>query len=136
MKYLLDTNVLSEPLKPQPSASVMQLIAVHEAEICTAAVVWHELWFGCARLLPSTRQNDIRIYLRALEDAGLVILPYTASAAVWHGQERARLQRAGLTPGFADGQIAAIAQEHELIIVTRNSADFRVFEGVRLENWF
>ena len=46
-RYLLDTNILSEPLKPQPDSSVMKQIERHHHEVATAAVVWHELVTVC-----------------------------------------------------------------------------------------
>ena len=65
----------------------------------------------------------------------LVILPYQADAARWHAGERGRLQREGLTPAFADGQIAAVAHVNGLVLVTANLSDFAHFEGVQLANW-
>lgn len=67
--------------------------------------------------------------------ATLPILPYDAAAAAWHGRERARLQRKGISPSFADGQIAAIAKVHGLTVVTRNTADFRRFEALDVVAW-
>ena len=66
----------------------------------------------------------------------LVILPYDARAAERHASERARLTAAGRTPPFFDGQIAAIAFVHDLILVTRNMDDFAAFEKLRIENWW
>ena len=64
------------------------------------------------------------------------IIAYDAGAAAWHGAERARLQGQGVAPSFADGQVAAVAFVKGLVLVTRNMKDFRLFNGVRLENWF
>jgi tRNA(fMet)-specific endonuclease VapC len=50
MKYLLDTNVLSEAVKTAPDMSVMEMFQKYQHEIVTAAPVWHELQFGCQRL--------------------------------------------------------------------------------------
>lgn len=136
MRYLLDTNILSEPLKPRPVFPVLERLQRYETELVTASVVWHELWFGCARLLPSERQATIQAYLEMLRRVGLPILGYDAAAARWHGEERARLQKQGKSPSFADGQIAAIAKTQGLVLVTRNSSDFQCFEGLVLENWF
>lgn len=67
--------------------------------------------------------------------ATLPILPYDARAAALHAQERARLGALGRTPPFADGQIAAIAQTNQLILVTFNTAEFADFAGLALEDW-
>ena len=63
-------------------------------------------------------------------------LPYDGKAALWHGEQRARLDARGLRPLFADGQIAAIAATQALVVVTRNTADFEAFEGLEVLNWF
>ncbi len=42
----------------------------------------------------------------------------------------------GQTPLFVDGQIAAIAKQNDLVLVTRNLRDFKMFRGLKLENWF
>lgn len=64
-----------------------------------------------------------------------MILPYDEAAADWHADERARLAAIGLTPPFADGQIAAVAAVNGLVLVTANVADFRHFQGVTVEDW-
>lgn len=136
LKYLLDTNVLSEPLTPAPDPNLMEKLRQRGGEIATAAPVWHELVFGCRRLPHSKKRAVIERYLREVIEGTVPILPYDAASAAWHGEERARLAKTGDTPPFVDGQIASIAQVNGLILVTRNTADFKRFEGVRVENWF
>ncbi len=50
LRFLLDTNVVSEPLRPQPSTRVMRRLLDHEGEMAIPSLVWHELRFGCARV--------------------------------------------------------------------------------------
>lgn len=135
MKYLLDTNVVSEPLRPKPSPRVVRMLRRHEDEIAISSVVWHELRFGVERLPPSRRRAAIERYLEDVVLAALPILDYDRAAAEWHAAERARLVDRGETPPFADGQIAAIAHVNELTLVTFNDADFRRFHGVRVVTW-
>ncbi len=135
MRYLLDTNALSEPAKPRPDKGLMARLEKHRAEICRAAPVWHELLFGYRRLPPSKRRDQLGIYLIDHLAPSLSILPYDATAAAWHAAERARLGNLGRTPPFVDGQIAAVAGSCELILVTANLADYREFEGLELEDW-
>jgi len=63
------------------------------------------------------------------------ILPYDEAGAEWHGEERARLDSIGRPAPFVDGQIAAIAHVHGLVLVTGNHQDFDCFKGLTLENW-
>lgn len=135
LKYLLDTNIVSEPLRPKPRDGVLRKLRRHEEEIAISSIVWHELRFGVDRLPSSPRRNAIERYLEDVVLATMPILDYDRAAAEWHAQERARLAARGETPPFADGQIAAIARVHELILVTFNDADFKRFQGIRIQSW-
>jgi tRNA(fMet)-specific endonuclease VapC len=132
----VDANVLSEPLKPIPNPSVLQQIEKNRADLVTASPVWHELLYGCDRLPKSKRRAIIEHYLWHALAPSLPILPYDTRAAERHASERARLAGVGKTPPFRDGQIAAIAFVHDLILVTRNVDDFAGFEQLRIENWW
>lgn len=135
LRYLLDTNILSEPMRPLPDPELMSRLAAADNTIATAAPVWHELQFGRLRLAPGRRRRAIDAILDALSMA-LPILQYDAQAAVWHARERARLGQLGKTPPFVDGQIAAIAAANDLVLVTRNVRDFSAFTAVAVESWF
>lgn len=135
LKYLLDTNIVSEPLRPKPVPGVLQKLRRHEEEIAISSVVWHELRFGVERLPASRRRDAIERYLGEVVLATMPILDYDRAAAEWHANERARLEARGDMPPFADGQIAAIARVHELILVTLNDADFKRFRGIRVQSW-
>jgi tRNA(fMet)-specific endonuclease VapC len=89
-RYLLDTNILSEPLKPQPNDAVMEQIQRHTGEIAIAATTWHEIRYGCELLPPSRRRDKIATYLQYVQ-ATFPILPYDSDAAAWHASERVRL---------------------------------------------
>ena len=135
MKYLLDTNIVSEPLRPAPSPKVMARLKRHSGELAIASLVWHELWFGCMRLPASAKRVAIEKYLNEVVAVSMVILPYDQAAAEWHAAERARLTAIGKTPPFVDGQIMAIAQTNGLILVTLNPKDYEAFAGVKVEDW-
>ena len=135
MRYLLDTNVLSEAVKTNPDKSVMRKFESNQDEMVTAAPVWHELQFGCQRLPRSHKKEVIAAFLNDIVRRTMVILPYDDRAAEWHARERARLSSKGITPSFVDGQIAAIAKVNGLILVTRNIDDFKPFSEFKLENW-
>lgn len=135
LTFLLDTNIISEPLRPVPDQQILQRLQQHRTEIAIAAVVWHELWFGCYRLPASAKRTAIERYLNQIIAVTMPILPYDQQAAEWHAAERARLTRVGKTPPFADGQIIAIAKSNNLILVTANLADYTAFQGVQVEDW-
>ena len=135
MQFLLDTSVVSEPLRPQPALSVLRALREHDGDAAIPAPVWHELRFGAARLPPSRRREAIERYLEAVVLANFPVLDYDREAADWHARERARLSAAGRTPPFVDGQIAAIAYVNDLVLVTANVTDFENFRGLRVQNW-
>ncbi|WDN87982.1 tRNA(fMet)-specific endonuclease VapC [Desulfosarcina sp. BuS5] len=135
MKYLIDTNVLSEAVKTVPDKSVMNMLERRQHEIVTAAPVWHELQFGYQRLPQSRKREIIASFLNDIVKRTMLILPYDDRAAEWHAGERARLSSKGLTPPFVDGQIAAISMVNGLILVTRNIDDFKQFLRLKIENW-
>ncbi|MCH9696780.1 MAG: type II toxin-antitoxin system VapC family toxin [Gammaproteobacteria bacterium] len=136
IRYLLDSNILSEPARLKPDMHVMQQFANHDGDCATAAIVWHELMYGCELLQSSKRKTQLQSYLEMLLTNGLIILPFDQAAASWYAKERARLQRKGNTCAYADGEIAAIAVSQDLTLVTRNTKDFSNFRNLNLENWF
>ena len=135
LKYLLDTNVVSEPLRPNPAPTILRRLRRHEGETAIASIVWNELQFGCTRLPKSRRRAAIERYLEEVVLASFPILDYGRAAAQWHAHEWARLESAGKTPPFIDGQIAAIASVNDLMLVTANKADFRGFKGLLVQSW-
>lgn len=135
LRYLLDTNILSEPTKAKSDPHVCQKIIAAQTSIATASIVVDELVFGINLLSPSKKHAMLESWLDSVVSE-LAILPFGSEAAQWHGRERARLRRAGLTPSYSDGLIAAIAIVNDLVLVTRNTNDFRHFNELKVENWF
>lgn len=137
MKYLLDTNILSELVKRQPDAGVDAKYRSRARDCALSAPTVHEVFHGVARMVRSARQVFFfESYEQLIKEIPHPVLSYDEAAARWHARERARLARAGLTPAFVDSQIAAIAATRNLILVTRNTRDFECFDELRLENWF
>lgn len=98
-------------------------------------MVWNELSYGCERLQAGKRKAELNAYLRDVVLKSFPILPYDQEAATWHALERARQERAGRPVPYVDGQIAAIAYVHGLILVTANVKDFERFRGLTVEDW-
>lgn len=135
MRFLLDTNVVSEPIRPKPTKAVIDNLHKYRDEVAIASIVWHELLFGCYRLPSSANQRALEFYLNQVVLPSMPILPYDSQCAEWHAAERARLAGVGKTPPFADGQIAAIAKINDLTLVTLNVADFVRFQGIKVIDW-
>ncbi|MEA1934150.1 MAG: type II toxin-antitoxin system VapC family toxin [Thermodesulfobacteriota bacterium] len=134
--YLLDTNILSEPIKKRPNQNVMTALERYQGQWATSSIVWRELYYGWKRLPNSKRKREVGRYMEHLGNSSLEILPFDRRAAEWLGVERGRLEKAGLTPSYVDSEIAAIAITQKLTLVTRNLADFKSFSGLQLDNWF
>ena len=135
MRYLLDTNTVSEPLRPTPAVGIVRRLHRHDGEVAIPAPVWHELRFGCARLPPSRRREAIERYIETVVLASFPVLDYDKEAADWHALERVRLGADGRTPPFVDGQIAAIAYVNDLTLITSNTRDFAGFRELRVQSW-
>lgn len=135
IRYLLDTNVISEAIKLAPNKNVMRKLEIHQEVIATASPVWHELKFGCLRLPLSKKRLVIEAFLSEVVESTLEIIPYDEAAAVWHAEQRAILTKVGKAPSFVDGQIAAIAKVNQLILVTRKTSDYKGFSALEIENW-
>lgn len=135
LRFLLDTNIVSEALRPFPNAAVLEKIEQNKGKIGIATVVWHEMLFGLERLLPSRRRNALEAYLFRVVQATMPRLSYDQAAAEWHAKERARLTAIGRTPPLLDGQIAAVAKVNDLVLVTSNRSHFEPFENLHVEDW-
>jgi tRNA(fMet)-specific endonuclease VapC len=136
LRYLLDTNILSEAKRPKPNQKVMERLKLYQHEIATATVVVHELLYGCFQLPESKKRQDLENYINLVILAQLPLFDYNLKSAQYHAQERSRLSKLGKTPAFIDGQIASITFTNNLFLVTNNVADFQDFDGLKIENWF
>jgi tRNA(fMet)-specific endonuclease VapC len=135
LRYLLDTNIVSQPVSKKPAAGVLRRLRTVADQCAIAAPVWHELQYGCARLPAGKRRAALQDYLADVVHPSFEILPYDEAAALRHATERARLEDAGTPVPFVDGQIAAIALVNDLVLVTSNARDFAAFSSLVVENW-
>ena len=135
LRYLLDTSIVSSPVSKMPDPAIVKRLDAHGPECAIAAPVWHELTYGCRRLPKGKRRTAIEAYLRDVVRRSFPNLPYDEAAATWHGEERARLEALGKPAPFVDGQIAAVAHVHGLVLVTTNVSHFGRFTGLQVENW-
>jgi len=135
LRYLLDTNTVSDPTHPITDTLIARRLVEHAEEIATGAPVLHELLYGASRLPPSRKRLRVEQFIASAVRARIPILPYDETAANWHAVERARLTAVGRTPSFVDSQIAAIAAVNQLTLVTRNTRDFQHFRGLQVVDW-
>jgi len=135
LRFLLDTNVLSEPVARQGNKRVLKNLLSHQGECATAAPVIHELRYGARLLEPSHRRVALERYIEGVVLRVYPVLPYNTAAAEWHAEQRARLQKLGKPAPFVDGLIAAITKVNDLVLVTANVKDFRRFTGLTVEDW-
>jgi predicted nucleic acid-binding protein len=124
---ILDTNVLSELMRPVADESVTKWLSAQQSDnLQTTTVCQAEIMFGLA-LLPHGRRRVILTksaeQLFAQDFAGR-ILPFDVAAAREYGDLRAKRQLSGRKIRTLDAQIAAIARSKKAVLVTRNIADF------------
>jgi len=136
VKYLLDTNIISNPAKRNPDSMLMSNLAKHQGEWAICSIVWRELHYRWQKMTPSVKKEQIGSYIRRLAESDLVILSFDKKAAQWLGCEQAKLEKEGKTAPYVDGEIASIAATQQLVLVTRNTKDFAGFDNLHIENWF
>jgi tRNA(fMet)-specific endonuclease VapC len=136
LAYIVDTNIVSEIMRPKPNEVVLAKWQQHYTEIGITAVTWHELLTGVNLMSESKRRSAFEAFLFHSIQKVLPILPYDYDSAQWHAYERARLTQLGHKPAFPDGQIAAIAVVNDLTLISRNVSDFVEFAELKIENWF
>ena len=135
VRYLLDTNVLSEPIVARPSPPLMTRLEANRGAVAIASVTWQEVLFGLFLLPAGRRRQQVEDYLFRRVRPALPILGFDEPAARWQAEQRARLRQAGRPPSYPDSQIAAIAAVNQLVLVTRSVRDFEGFQELTVENW-
>ena len=124
---LLDTNVVSELMRPAPAEAVLAWFAVQDAvDLYLSAIGEAELRRGAAMLPAGKRQKQLQAAIDAMiaEDFAGRILPFDSAAAQAFVLVFLERRAAGRPISFADCQIAAIARARQAAIATRNTADF------------
>ena len=124
---VLDTNVLSEVLRPAPDPTVVAWLGSLTGDVAITAVTLAELLAGVRRLPEGRRKSVLAAHvdavLRAYRDSGS-ILAFDEAAAPHYADILASRERAGLPISTADAQIAAICRTRAATCATRNTKDF------------
>lgn len=124
---LLDTNVVSEVMKPAPSGLVISwLNETPTADLFISSISMAELWYGLRALPDGQRREALASRLEQFIAQGFNqrTLDFDARAAQVYGEVMADRRRTGKPMSILDGQIAAIAKVHYVALATRNVRDF------------
>lgn len=128
MSFLLDTNVISEWMKPRPNAGVVAWLAnVDEDRTFLSVITLTELRYGIERMAAGNRRRRLEEWLAdelPLRFEGRV-LPIDPGVADACGKVVARSEAVGRRLEVMDAFIAATAEVHRLTVVTRNASDFQ-----------
>lgn len=137
MSLLLDTNVVSEAMKPQPNSGVAAWMnTVDEDRVYLSVVSLTELRYGIERLASGSRRKRLEEWLLELAlRFDERILPVDAAIADAAGRMVARSEAAGRPMEAMDAFIAATAEVHRLTLVTRNQSDFKAVLKNTLNPW-
>ena len=137
MNFLLDTNVVSEWVKPRPNPGLVGWMeSADEDRIFISVVSLAELRYGVERMAAGSRRNRLEQWLQhelplRFESR---VLPVDVNVAEAWGRMVSRSEAAGRPIGAMDAFLAATAETHELTLVTRNIADFPLLETI-LNPW-
>ncbi len=130
MRYLLDTNILSDLIRHPQGRVAEQIRRVGEVDICTSIVVAAELRFGAAKRGSARLAQQLETVLSVLD-----VVPFEQPANETYGAIRAQLELAGTPIGGNDLLIAAQAKALGCTVVTDNEREFGRVDGLACENW-
>lgn len=125
---ILDTNVLSELLRPAPDARVIAwLESMLAATLFTTAVSQGEMLYGVYRLPPGQRRDRLYREVEAIFSTDMAdrVLAYDSDAADVHAAIAAERRTSGRPIDQSDAMIAGIARLHGAQLATRNLRDFK-----------
>ena len=130
MRYLLDTNIVSDLIRNPQGRVAAHIKKIGETQICTSIIVAAELRYGATKKGSPRLTAQLEAVLGVLE-----ILPFESPADSVYGSIRARLEQAGQMIGGNDMLIAAQAITFGYTIVTDNQREFARVAGLARENW-
>ena len=131
---LLDTNVLSELVKPQPDPRVVNWARRSAAALALPTIAVAEMAFGIEKLLEGRRRDELLEALRRLvTEFADRLFDFNVNAALAYGRILAQARRLGRPMALPDALIAAIAQANGCALATRNVKDF-TSTGLELVN--
>ncbi|MBO7430838.1 MAG: type II toxin-antitoxin system VapC family toxin [Spirochaetia bacterium] len=136
--YLLDTNIISQVTKPEPDEKLMSNLELHSGTCAITSITWFELLNGVALLPPGRKKTKLNLFLHEYVKPSFPIIPYDDHAAAVNADITGRLIPKGHPTPILDTQIASIAIANNMILVTSDKKDFKIFEdkcSLMVENW-
>jgi tRNA(fMet)-specific endonuclease VapC len=130
MRYLLDTNIVSDLVRRPQGRIAERVRTIGEAQVCTSIIVAAELRYGATKRESPRLTAQLEAVLGALD-----VLPFEAPADAAYGVLRTRLGLAGRPIGGNDLLIAAQALALGCTVVTDNQVEFARIDGLPRENW-
>jgi len=130
MRYMLDTNIVSDLVKNPRGKAGAQLRSLAPGLVCTTIIVAGELRYGVAKKASATLRGRVQQLLDAIP-----ILPLNAACADAYGTLRAELENQGISIGANDLWIAAHALAADRVLVTHNVKEFSRVPGLQLQDW-
>ena len=130
MRYLLDTNIVSDLIRNPQGRVTDRIREVGEAQVATSTIVAAELRYGAAKKGSLRLTAQVEAVLGAIE-----ILPFEEPADAVYGVLRASLEQKGQPIGGNDLLIAAQAVSLGFTLVTGNEREFAKVDDLHCENW-
>lgn len=130
LRYLLDTNIISDLIRRPRGPAASRLAEAGEDSICTSVIVAAELRYGAQKSASKQLSERVGLVLSALE-----ILPLEPPADRRYAEVRHHLATRGTPIGPNDLLIAAHALATDLTLVTANTGEFERILSLRVENW-
>ena len=133
MKYVLDTNIISEIAKPQPNDNTINWIQDHTDDVAITAVSLEELYYGISIMPEGKKKLKLKESIDSIvKDCTDRTLPFDAFCGYLCAKARADAQKAGRVGTIEDFMIAAICMRHNAALITRNVKDFDYIDGLEV----
>ncbi len=130
MRYLLDTNIITDLIRNPEGMAARRLADVGDSDVCTSIVVAAELWYGAMKKDASRLTSKLEALL-----AIMTVLPLEFPVEREYGRLRTRLEKDGRPFGANDMFIAAQSLVSGLTLVTDNLREFSRISELSCENW-
>ncbi len=130
LRYLLDTNILSDVIKNPRGIAANRMAALNKEMLNTSIIVASEMRYGIEKKNSHILTDRVNILLQTIH-----VLPFDIDADRFYGKIRVSLEQQGKMIGANDLLIAAHALSINAILVTDNIREFQRIDGLKIENW-